>query len=68
LSQKRNAQPIPEEYHEAYLCDLLGLSYTELCEQPAWWVVRMKTWKEAKAKARNEQEERERRKNKAKRH
>jgi hypothetical protein len=40
--------PVPNGYEECYLCELLGLSYTELQKQPLSWTKKMTTWKEAK--------------------
>jgi hypothetical protein len=31
--------PMPSEFEEVYLCDTLGITYTELQEQPYEWIM-----------------------------
>jgi len=41
---------LPDEFEEVYLCHLLGLSYTELKNQPDWWVKNYVRFLEQKGK------------------
>lgn len=42
--------PLPEKYTDAFISNLLGLSWTELEKQPDWWVLQMIEFHEQKSK------------------
>ena len=35
---------LPDGYEEVYICNALGITLTQLYEQPSWWVEKMLTW------------------------
>lgn len=38
------------DFEDVYICDVLGITYTELEKQPAIWVEKMIIWKNQKTK------------------
>jgi hypothetical protein len=42
-----------EEIREIWICDQLHITYTQLEEQPAWWVNKYMLYLEGKTKAEN---------------